>query len=310
MLLNSHFFFFRFLSFLHRCEPRREFSTLSFCVLLRLSIKGTKSYSATLHSSETFLAQLFGTLPQLLFRIYSSETSFRIKLCPIITNIYIYIFHKKKSDMMLFPHVLVVSFRPSFRSVWIPRVASRWMALRRSRPPTHRNCCRSCGRAFTNEWWPNTRLNLGKGHSQKEDMICFGIFALLFLFLTILAVLLIAPSSKHRERKNEAMNADSSRSHMVFTVRLNPQKGVGAEPRGRSRKLTFCDLGGCERLKRTHVVGDLQKEARLPCRRRSVLAVFVEWHVGPLLSLSSLSLSAFAPVCIYIYNYIYGCMCI
>ena len=35
---------------------------------------GTKSYSATLHSSETFLPQLFGTLPQLLFRNYSSET--------------------------------------------------------------------------------------------------------------------------------------------------------------------------------------------------------------------------------------------
>ena len=42
------------------------FSTLSFCVLLRLIIKGTKSYSATLHSSETGLLQILGTLPQLL----------------------------------------------------------------------------------------------------------------------------------------------------------------------------------------------------------------------------------------------------
>ena len=38
-----------------------------------------------------------------------------------------------------------------------------------------------------------------------------------------------------------AMNADSSRSHMVFTVRLNVE---GCE---KPRKLTFCDLGGCER---------------------------------------------------------------
>jgi hypothetical protein len=36
------------------------------------------------------------------------------------------------------------------------------------------------------------------------------------------------------------MNADSSRSHMVFTVRLTVEGGA-------ARKLTFCDLGGCER---------------------------------------------------------------
>lgn len=77
-----------------------------------------------------------------------------------------------------------------------------------------------------------------------------------------------------------AMNADSSRSHMVFTVRLNPQKGVGAEPRGRSRKLTFCDLGGCERLKRTHVVGDLQKEAIEINKSLSALSSVIEAVAG------------------------------
>lgn len=51
-----------------------------------------------------------------------------------------------------------------------------------------------------------------------------------------------------------ALNADSSRSHMVFSVRLRVQ--------GLCRKLTFVDLGGCERLKRSEAAGDLQKEAR------------------------------------------------
>eukprot|EP00931_Biecheleriopsis_adriatica_P073701 TRINITY_DN47934_c0_g1_i1.p1 TRINITY_DN47934_c0_g1~~TRINITY_DN47934_c0_g1_i1.p1 ORF type:complete len:903 (+),score=160.88 TRINITY_DN47934_c0_g1_i1:43-2709(+) len=56
-----------------------------------------------------------------------------------------------------------------------------------------------------------------------------------------------------------ALNLESSRSHMIFTVELTM---TGLESRKSfSSKLTFCDLGGCERIKRTQVMGDLQREA-------------------------------------------------
>ena len=71
-----------------------------------------------------------------------------------------------------------------------------------------------------------------------------------------------------------AMNADSSRSHMVFTVRLNVE---GCE---KPRKLTFCDLGGCERLKRTQVAGDLQKEAIEINKSLSALSSVIEAVAG------------------------------
>ena len=45
---------------------RTQLPSMGTCVF------ATKSYSATLHSSETFLPQLFGALPQLLFRNYSA----------------------------------------------------------------------------------------------------------------------------------------------------------------------------------------------------------------------------------------------
>lgn len=70
-----------------------------------------------------------------------------------------------------------------------------------------------------------------------------------------------------------AMNADSSRSHMVFTVRLTVEGGA-------ARKLTFCDLGGCERLKRTQVVGDLQKEAIEINKSLSALSSVIEAVAG------------------------------
>ncbi|CAJ1395522.1 unnamed protein product [Effrenium voratum] len=71
-----------------------------------------------------------------------------------------------------------------------------------------------------------------------------------------------------------AMNADSSRSHMVFTVRL------AAEGRRASRKLTFCDLGGCERLKKSQVAGDLQKEAIEINKSLSALSSVIEAVAG------------------------------
>ncbi|CAE7541428.1 Por [Symbiodinium natans] len=54
-----------------------------------------------------------------------------------------------------------------------------------------------------------------------------------------------------------AMNAESSRSHVIFTVFLTqdiPSQQGGVERT--TSKLHFCDLGGCERLKKTEVEQD------------------------------------------------------
>ncbi|CAK9117557.1 unnamed protein product [Durusdinium trenchii] len=51
-----------------------------------------------------------------------------------------------------------------------------------------------------------------------------------------------------------AMNAESSRSHVLFTVYLTK------EDSDRTSKLHFCDLGGCERLKKTEVEKDQDRK--------------------------------------------------
>lgn len=62
---------------------------------------------------------------------------------------------------------------------------------------------------------------------------------------------------EQRAVAENAMNAESSRSHVIFTVFLaqdvpSPQGGVERI----TSKLHFCDLGGCERLKKTEVEQD------------------------------------------------------
>lgn len=74
-----------------------------------------------------------------------------------------------------------------------------------------------------------------------------------------------------------ALNADSSRSHMIFTVRLQTE---GGSKKASTRKLTFCDLGGCERIKRTQVAGELQKEAIEINKSLSALSGVIEAVAG------------------------------
>lgn len=74
-----------------------------------------------------------------------------------------------------------------------------------------------------------------------------------------------------------ALNADSSRSHMIFTVRLQTE---GGSKKTSTRKLTFCDLGGCERIKRTQVAGELQKEAIEINKSLSALSGVIEAVAG------------------------------
>ncbi|CAE8624306.1 unnamed protein product, partial [Polarella glacialis] len=56
-----------------------------------------------------------------------------------------------------------------------------------------------------------------------------------------------------------AMNAESSRSHVMFTVKVTSVDAETREPL--TGKLLLCDLGGSERLKRTEAAGDQLKEA-------------------------------------------------
>lgn len=55
------------------------------------------------------------------------------------------------------------------------------------------------------------------------------------------------------------MNIKSSRSHLVFTIRVTSVNPVTRETL--SGKILLCDLGGSERLKKTEAAGDQRKEA-------------------------------------------------
>jgi hypothetical protein len=70
---------------------------------------------------------------------------------------------------------------------------------------------------------------------------------------------LIEHGFTQRSVAETVMNTQSSRSHLVLTVKVGRvDKSTGEELSG---KLVFCDLGGSERLKKTEAVGDRRKEA-------------------------------------------------
>jgi len=57
-----------------------------------------------------------------------------------------------------------------------------------------------------------------------------------------------------------SLNSESSRSHAFLTVRVFSSVG-GVAGTGADSKITFCDLAGSERLKRSEVTGDRAREA-------------------------------------------------
>lgn len=69
---------------------------------------------------------------------------------------------------------------------------------------------------------------------------------------------LIEHGFAQRSVAETALNTCSSRSHLIFTVKLTRTNKSGETLTG---KLVFCDLGGSERLKKTEAVGDRKKEA-------------------------------------------------
>jgi len=70
---------------------------------------------------------------------------------------------------------------------------------------------------------------------------------------------------KNRSVGATAMNADSSRSHSIFTVTVETSETSPGEPASEARikvgKLNLVDLAGSERQSKTHAVGDRLKEA-------------------------------------------------
>merc|ERR1719265_1231993 len=70
---------------------------------------------------------------------------------------------------------------------------------------------------------------------------------------------LVAFGLEQRTVAESAMNIQSSRSHLIFTVKLSCDGGNNRE--ALTNKIVFCDLGGSERLKRTEAVGLQRKEA-------------------------------------------------
>lgn len=72
-------------------------------------------------------------------------------------------------------------------------------------------------------------------------------------------ITLVDRGLEQRAVAESAMNIQSSRSHLIFTVTLTCEGSENRE--ALTNKLVFCDLGGSERLKKTEAVGMQRKEA-------------------------------------------------
>ena len=66
---------------------------------------------------------------------------------------------------------------------------------------------------------------------------------------------------KNRATGATLMNADSSRSHSVFTINIEMMQTTGEESHIRKGKLNLVDLAGSERQSKTQASGDRLKEA-------------------------------------------------
>merc|ERR1712038_754616 len=70
---------------------------------------------------------------------------------------------------------------------------------------------------------------------------------------------LLERGSKQRTVAATAMNSESSRSHLVFLIKIvSVNKETKEQQQG---KILICDLAGSERIKKSLVTEDMQKEA-------------------------------------------------
>eukprot|EP00440_Ansanella_granifera_P063333 gb/GFBE01068674.1/.p1 GENE.gb/GFBE01068674.1/~~gb/GFBE01068674.1/.p1 ORF type:complete len:794 (+),score=111.61 gb/GFBE01068674.1/:1-2382(+) len=80
-----------------------------------------------------------------------------------------------------------------------------------------------------------------------------------------------------RSIAGHSLNSESSRSHVIFTVKLQARARCGELV---TSKLHFCDLGGCERLKKTEAEGDRRLEAIEINKSLSALGDVIEAVAG------------------------------
>merc|ERR1719195_1242955 len=70
---------------------------------------------------------------------------------------------------------------------------------------------------------------------------------------------LLERGNRQRTVAATAMNSESSRSHLILLIRIvSVNTETGDQTKG---KILMCDLAGSERLKKSEVTGDMQKEA-------------------------------------------------
>uniref|UniRef100_A0A7S2MWK2 Kinesin motor domain-containing protein n=1 Tax=Alexandrium andersonii TaxID=327968 RepID=A0A7S2MWK2_9DINO len=70
---------------------------------------------------------------------------------------------------------------------------------------------------------------------------------------------ILAKGLQQRRVAASAMNIRSSRSHLIFTIRVSTTNLSTKETL--SGKILLCDLGGSERLKKTEATGEQRREA-------------------------------------------------
>jgi len=72
---------------------------------------------------------------------------------------------------------------------------------------------------------------------------------------------MVALISERRAVSAHALNSQSSRSHVLLTLKIHRVPGPSTAGLPSTSKLLLCDLGGCERLKRSEAAGEQVREA-------------------------------------------------
>eukprot|EP00049_Salpingoeca_infusionum_P002080 m.53909 g.53909 ORF g.53909 m.53909 type:complete len:1163 (-) comp11376_c0_seq3:388-3876(-) len=114
----------------------------------------------------------------------------------------------------------------------------------------------------------NVRDLLGKDHSAKLDLkehpdrgVYVKDLTEVVVHDTAEMIKLMAAGSKNRSVGATLMNADSSRSHSIFTVWIEAAEEADGDEKIRASKLNLVDLAGSERQGKTGATGDRLKEA-------------------------------------------------
>lgn len=126
----------------------------------------------------------------------------------------------------------------------------------------------------------DSRPSLSLRRESEADISCEGLTELPLQSADELEEL-VRLGSVRRAVSAHALNGESSRSHVLLTVKLYRSAehlagSGGPDGLPPTSKLLFCDLGGCERLKRSEAVGEQIREAIEINRSLSALGDVIE----------------------------------